>query len=150
MWRLLLGTMGVKNLVQGLNAAATAGFEPRTVWFEVRRRNRLATAPPPLIFCQTFFASPLARTGWPKSFSDRHTEPKISALDPPGSGLMHLCICHARYSSRLRKCVHDCCPETVHARHEWVVQFSLPKAKRTERHSIFFGYFCYHWQLQKT
>ena len=48
MWRLLLGTMGVKSLVQGLNAAATAGFEPRTVWSEVRRRNRLATAPPPL------------------------------------------------------------------------------------------------------
>ena len=46
MWRLLLGTMGVKSLVQGLNAAATAGFEPRTVWSEVRRRNRLATAPP--------------------------------------------------------------------------------------------------------
>ena len=45
MWRLLLGTMGVKSLVQGLNAAATAGFEPRTVWSEVRRRNRLATAP---------------------------------------------------------------------------------------------------------
>ena len=43
MWRLLLGTMGVKSLVQGLNAAATAGFEPRTVWSEVRRRNRLAT-----------------------------------------------------------------------------------------------------------
>ena len=37
--------MGVKSLVQGLNAAATAGFEPRTVWSEVRRRNRLATAP---------------------------------------------------------------------------------------------------------
>ena len=48
MWRLLLGTMGVKSLVQGLNAAATAGFEPRTVWFEVRRRNRLATAPLPI------------------------------------------------------------------------------------------------------
>ena len=31
--------------VQGLNAAATAGFEPRTVWSEVRRRNRVATAP---------------------------------------------------------------------------------------------------------
>ena len=46
MWRLLLGTKGVKSLVQGLNAAATAGFEPRTVWSEVRRRNRLATAPP--------------------------------------------------------------------------------------------------------
>ena len=46
MWRLLLGTMGVKSLVQGLNAAATAGFEPRDVWSEVRRRNRLATAPP--------------------------------------------------------------------------------------------------------
>ena len=46
MWRLFLGTMGVKSLVQGLNAAATAGFEPRTVWSEVRRRNRLATAPP--------------------------------------------------------------------------------------------------------
>ena len=46
MWRLLRGTMGVKSLVQGLNAAATAGFEPRTVWSEVRRRNRLATAPP--------------------------------------------------------------------------------------------------------
>ena len=45
MWRLLLGTMGVKSLVQGLNAAATAGFEPRTVWSEVWRRNRLATAP---------------------------------------------------------------------------------------------------------
>ena len=45
MWRLLLGTMGVKSLVQGLNAAATGGFEPRTVWSEVRRRNRLATAP---------------------------------------------------------------------------------------------------------
>ena len=28
---LLLGTMRVKSLVQGLNAAATAGFEPRTV-----------------------------------------------------------------------------------------------------------------------
>ena len=44
MWRLLLGTMGVKSLVQGLNAAATAGFEPRTVWSvwsEVRRRNRI-------------------------------------------------------------------------------------------------------------
>ena len=48
MWRLLLGTMGVKSLVQGLNTAATAGFEPRTVWSEVRRRNRLATAPPRL------------------------------------------------------------------------------------------------------
>ena len=48
MWRLLLGTMGVKSLVQGLNAAAVAGFEPRIVWSEVRRRNRLATAPPPL------------------------------------------------------------------------------------------------------
>ena len=46
MWRLLLGTMGVKSLVKGLNAAATAGFEPRTVWSKVRRRNRLATAPP--------------------------------------------------------------------------------------------------------
>ena len=45
MWRLLLGTMGVKSLVQGLNAAATAGFEPKTVWSEVRRRNRLATTP---------------------------------------------------------------------------------------------------------
>ena len=44
MRRLLFGTMGVKSLVQGLNAAATAGFEPRTVWSEVRRRNRLATA----------------------------------------------------------------------------------------------------------
>ena len=44
MWRLILGTMGVKSLVQGLNAAATAGFEPRTVWSEVRCRNRLATA----------------------------------------------------------------------------------------------------------
>ena len=44
MWRLLLGTMGVKSLAQGLNAAATAGFEPRTIWSEVRRRNRLATA----------------------------------------------------------------------------------------------------------
>ena len=50
MWRLLLGTMGVKSLVQGLNAAATAGFEPRTVWSEVRRRNRLATARAVLIF----------------------------------------------------------------------------------------------------
>ena len=40
MWRLLLGTMGVKSLVQGLNAVATAGFEPRTVWSKVRRRNR--------------------------------------------------------------------------------------------------------------
>ena len=49
MWRLLLGTMGVKSLVQGLNAAATAGFEPRTVWSEVRRRNRLATAPPCIV-----------------------------------------------------------------------------------------------------
>ena len=38
--------MGVKSLVQGLNAAATAGFEPRTVWSEVRRRNRLALAAP--------------------------------------------------------------------------------------------------------
>ena len=46
MWRLLLGTMGVKSLVQGLNAAATAGFQPRTVWSKVRRCNRLATAPP--------------------------------------------------------------------------------------------------------
>ena len=54
MWRLLLGTMGVKSLVQGLNAAATAGFEPRTVWSEVRRRNRLATAPPLLkLYCFT-------------------------------------------------------------------------------------------------
>ena len=50
MWRLLLGTMGVKSLVQGLNAAATAGFEPRTVWSEVRRRNRLATVPPFSVF----------------------------------------------------------------------------------------------------
>ena len=47
MWRLLLGTRGVKSLVQRLKAAATAGFEPRTVGSEVRRRNRLATAPPP-------------------------------------------------------------------------------------------------------
>ena len=39
MRRLLLGTMGVKSLLQGLNAAATAGFEPRTVWSEVRRRK---------------------------------------------------------------------------------------------------------------
>ena len=46
MWRLLLGTMGIKSLVQGLNTAATARFEPRTVWSEVRRRNRLATALP--------------------------------------------------------------------------------------------------------
>ena len=38
----------LKSLVQGLNAAATAGFEPRTVCSEVRRRNRLATAPPKL------------------------------------------------------------------------------------------------------
>ena len=44
MWRLLLGTMGVKSLVQGFNASATAGFESRTVWSEVRRRNRLATS----------------------------------------------------------------------------------------------------------
>ena len=51
MWRLLLGTMGVKSLVQGLNAAATAGFEPRTVWSEVRRRNRLATASPYVYAC---------------------------------------------------------------------------------------------------
>ena len=49
MWRLLLGTMGVKSLVQGLNAVATAGFEPKTAWSEVRRRNRLVTAPPPLL-----------------------------------------------------------------------------------------------------
>ena len=41
MWRLLLGTMGVKSLIQGLNAAVTAGFEPRTVWSEVRRRNQI-------------------------------------------------------------------------------------------------------------
>ena len=46
MWRLLLGTMGVKSLVQGLIAAATAGFEPRTVWSEVLCRYQLATAPP--------------------------------------------------------------------------------------------------------
>ena len=39
MWRLLLGTKGVKSLVQGLSAAATAGFEPRTVWSEVRRHK---------------------------------------------------------------------------------------------------------------
>ena len=51
MWRLLLGTMGVKSLVQGLNTAATAGFEPRTVWSEVRRRNRLATAPDRCVDC---------------------------------------------------------------------------------------------------
>ena len=38
-------SLEVKSRVQGLNAAATAGFEPRTVWSEVRRRNRLATAP---------------------------------------------------------------------------------------------------------
>ena len=37
--------MGVKSLVQVLNAAATAGFEPRTVWSEVRRRNRLGVLP---------------------------------------------------------------------------------------------------------
>ena len=49
MWRLLLGTMGVKSLVQGLNTAATAGFEPRTVWSEVRRRNRLATVSPDVV-----------------------------------------------------------------------------------------------------
>ena len=54
MWRLLLGTMGVKNLVQGLNAAATAGFEPRTVWSEVRCRNRLATAPLKILEGVTF------------------------------------------------------------------------------------------------
>ena len=42
MWRLLLGTMGVKSLVQGLNAAATAGFEPRTVWSEVRLEELFA------------------------------------------------------------------------------------------------------------
>ena len=29
-----------------VNAAATAGFEPRTIWPEVRRRIRLATTPP--------------------------------------------------------------------------------------------------------
>ena len=57
MWRLLLGTMGVKSLVQGLNAAAMAGFEPRTVWSEVRRRNRLATAPPNLVSIETQFVS---------------------------------------------------------------------------------------------
>ena len=55
MWRLLLGTMGVKSLVQGLNAAATAGFEPRTVWSEVRRRNRLATAPCTCIYSSLLF-----------------------------------------------------------------------------------------------
>ena len=57
MWRLLLGTMGVKSRVQGLNAAATAGFEPRTVWSEVRRRNRLATAPPSSFNLQKPFLS---------------------------------------------------------------------------------------------
>ena len=57
MWRLLLGTMGVKSLVQGLNAAATAGFEPRTVWSEVRRRNRLATAPPQIERCIKYLLS---------------------------------------------------------------------------------------------
>ena len=61
MWRFLLGTMGVKSLVQGLNTAATAGFEPRTVWSEVRRRNRLATAELQkesltFDFCQFFFS----------------------------------------------------------------------------------------------
>ena len=45
--------MGVKSLVQGLNTAATAGFEPKTVWSEVRRRNRLATAPPILATIST-------------------------------------------------------------------------------------------------
>ena len=45
--------MGVKSLVQGLNAAATAGFEPRTVRSEVRRRNRLATAPPHFLLKKT-------------------------------------------------------------------------------------------------
>ena len=57
MWRLLLGTMGVKSLVQGLNAAATAGFEPRTVWSEVRRRNRIGHCAPTHII-------------WPRLFLD--------------------------------------------------------------------------------
>ena len=70
MWRLLLGTMGVKSLVQGLNAVATAGFEPRTVWSEVRRRNRLATAPPNLsthnqvLFPIVFFILTLSKPGF--------------------------------------------------------------------------------------
>ena len=73
MWRLLLGTMGVKSLVQGLNAAATAGFEPRTVWSEVRRRNRLATAffnclRPPLITIVTSKADACFRATYFNSF----------------------------------------------------------------------------------
>ena len=64
MWRLLLGTMGVKSLVQGLNAAATAGFEPRTVWSEVRRRNRLATAPPFFFFSFARSLPPLWKITW--------------------------------------------------------------------------------------
>ena len=59
MWRLLLGTMGVKSLVQGLNAAATAGLEPRTVSSEVRRRNRLVTAPPLLTLFRCTRSLPL-------------------------------------------------------------------------------------------
>ena len=68
MWRLLLGTMGVKSLVQGLTAAATAGFELRTVWSEVRRRNRLATTPPKLT-CSELFVERSKKTPSLKSAS---------------------------------------------------------------------------------
>ena len=45
MWRLLLGTMGVKSHVQGLNAPAMSGFEPRTVW----SKSDAVTDWPPLL-----------------------------------------------------------------------------------------------------
>ena len=83
MWRLLLGTMGVKSLVQGLNAAATAGFEPRTVWSEVRRRNRLATAPPPLFTVFYKFLKKNARVKTYQVLKWNKKTPKMSQLFLP-------------------------------------------------------------------
>ena len=103
----------------------------------------------PNIFCE----SALARIGWPKKFQRQPyrawnkrsglTRVKANAFVHYALhyAFMHLCISHARSSSTIRKCVHDHCPETVYTQHERVVHFSLPKAKRMKRHSIFLATF---------
>ena len=88
MWRLLLGTMGVKSLVQGLNAAATAGFEPRTVWSEVRRRTRFFQK---LVFIFFF----VGRGGWFSNISTLTL--KTEQLGPAFGTCSRVTFTHTEY-----------------------------------------------------
>ena len=90
MWRLLLGTMGVKSLVQGLNAAATAGFEPRTVWSEVRRRNRIGHCTPYLVYMEVHTGS-LIFIDW--SLTGRQADPNSGHAPQTSLQWWQCCYC---------------------------------------------------------